>query len=177
MAQAVSTMQALDILVLAQLAADGSKPSARTLGEQLELPPSTLQRSLGRLRQAGLIDGDGVDGSLALEFFQHVPKFLMPARPDRARVVRGLRTGSYVAPLIDEFSPDRTPVVWELKGGPDEGYPVTPVVSEVPRLAKQRPDLRRVLAAVDALRMEPARERRVATDFLSRQLNAIGAFG
>ena len=57
-------MQALDILVLAQLAADGSKPSARTLGEQLELPPSTLQRSLGRLRQAGLIDGDGVDGSL-----------------------------------------------------------------------------------------------------------------
>lgn len=170
-------MQPLDILVLAQLAADGTKPSARALGEQLDVPPSTVQRSLGRLREAGLIDGDGVDGALALEFFQHVPKFLMPARPDRARVVRGLRTGSYVAPLVDEFSPDRTPVVWELEDGPDEGYPVPPVVSEAPRLATQRPALRRVLAAVDALRMEPARERRVATDFLASQLNAIGAFG
>lgn len=170
-------MQPLDILVLAQLSADGTKPSARALSEELELPSSTLQRSLVRLREAGLIDGDGVDGTRALEFFQHVPKYLMPARPDRARLVRGLRTGSYVAPLVDAFSPDRTPVVWELKDGPDEGYAVAPVVQNAARLATERPGLHRVLAAVDALRMEPARERRVATDFLAGQLNAIGAFG
>lgn len=170
-------MHSLDILVLAQLTADGSKPSARALAEELDLPSSTLQRSLGRLRDADLIDSNGVNGARALEFFQHVPKFLTPGRPDRGRLVRGLRTGSYLPPLVDEFTSDRTPVVWEVEGGPDEGFPVAPVSLEAPRLAAQRPDLRRVLAAVDALRMEPARERRVATDFLAAQLQNVGAFG
>ena len=64
------------LLVLAKLIS-GAEISVRPLAESLDLPRSNVARSLDRLRAAGLIVGDGMDGSRALEFLAAADGYLV----------------------------------------------------------------------------------------------------
>lgn len=164
-----------DVLVLAKLIS-GAEISVRPLAESLDLPRSNVARSLDRLRAAGLIVGDGIDGSRALEFLRHAVKYIVPVTAGD-KPARGLATGSYAPPFAREFVGGATPFVWAHARGPDEGIPIEPLAGNVAELAHADPALRSVLAAIDALRVERAREREAASNFLANALADVGAFG
>jgi DNA-binding transcriptional ArsR family regulator len=164
-----------DILVLAKLIS-GTEISVRPLADALDLPRSNVARSLDRLRAAGLVVGDGIDGSRALEFLRHAVKYIVPAGAGDKQA-RGLATGSYAPPFDAEFVGGTTPFVWSQARGPDRGFPIEPLAENVAELARMDTSLRSVLAAIDALRVEGAREREAASKYLANALAQVGAFG
>jgi hypothetical protein len=119
--------------------------------------------------------GDGIDGSRALEFLRHAVKYIVPAATGDKQA-RGLATGSYAPPFATEFVGGATPLVWAQARGPDKGFPIEPLADNAAALARVDPALRAVLAAIDALRVERAREREAASNYLASALADVGAF-
>jgi len=120
--------------------------------------------------------GDGIDGSRALEFLRHAVKYIVPTDTSDKQA-RGLATGSYAPPFATEFVGGATPFVWAQASGPDRGFPTEPLAHNAVALARVDPALRSVLAAIDALRVERAREREAASNYLANALAEVGAFG
>ncbi len=58
----------------------------------------------------------------------------------------------------------------------DKGLPIVPLVDNAAYLARVVPALHAVLAAIDALRVERAREREAASNYLAHALAQVGAF-
>ena len=166
-------LKAVDVLTLAKLIS-GSEVSVRPLAESLNMPRSNVSRSLERLRAAGLIVGDGLDGSRTLEFLRHAVKYIVPAAPG-AKQARGFATGSHAPPFADDFVGGAPPFVWAHARGPDKGFPIEPLADNVTDLARADPALRSILAAIDALRVERSREREAAYSYLTNALAAVGA--
>lgn len=102
-------------------------------------------------------------------------KYIVPAEVGEAEV-RGVLTGVHVEPLASAFPPGGTPLVWPHPHGSHLGHSLSPIAAEVPFLAERDPELHAVLAAIDALRVGHARERRVARDYLTGRLVEVGAF-
>lgn len=161
-AHAQRGLQPFDILVLARLLAGGH------IGD-------VDGASLSRLRSAQLLVGDRVAGSRCLEFLEHAVKYIVPAEVGDA-IVPGMLTSVDVEPLASAFPAGGTPWVWAHSDGAHHGRSISPVAPEAPYLAAQDPELHAVLAAVDALRVGHARERRVAKEYLTSRLVEVGAF-
>jgi uncharacterized phage-associated protein len=159
-----SSVRPVDVLVLAQLI-DG--PTA---------PSDVHAESLARLRGAGLVVGDRVAGSRTLEFIEHAVKYIVP-NEQGVDVVSGIVTSVFVEPMASQFSADgAVPLVWAHPHGEVRGYPILPLVPEVPYWAERSQSLHQLLAAIDVFRVGHARERRVARDYLVHRLATIGAF-
>jgi len=167
-------MRHFDILVLAKLVA-GHPPSVRALAASLDSDKSTTGRSLNRLRDSALVFEDEIDGARALEFLEHAVKYIAPAKVEE-NLVFGVVTGVDVPPLSDAFGATSAPLVWKHRGGSRRGRAIEPLVQSVPTLALVDPTLHSVLAAIDALRVGRARERRAGRDYLTKQLDRRRAF-
>lgn len=165
-------MKGQDIVVLLGLLNHrGERPTLHELAKELELGPATIQRSLGRLAEAGLLRDRLVLVAQADEFLAHGLRYLFPVK--MAGESRGVPT-SWAAPVlrsllagVDESGP---PPVWPHPQGTARGIALEPIHPVVPELALRDETLYQRFALLDALRSGDARLRGLAESELRRHL-------
>jgi hypothetical protein len=165
-----------DLLVLFKAAANpGRRWTYAVLGEALELSPSQAHRSVQRAVTAGLAvargRGDWTPVRPALiEFAVHGVRYVWPAQS--GPVKRGVPTSFGVEPLAAKISAggDEAPV-WAHPAS------LSPIYHSAPQAALVDPALHRLLALQDAIRAGRARERSLATDLLTKELENMDAAG
>ncbi len=168
------SMKGQDVLVLLKLAARGSRDwNYAGLANELEMSASEVHASLKRSLSSGLYNPDSRRENRAalLEFLTHGVRYVFPALPGPIRV--GLPTSYAAEPLRKriQFDPQEAPVM-PLLDGPCRGPEIAPLYPSAPKAAQKDERLHRLLALVDALRSGRARERKIATELLNRELEA-----
>lgn len=171
-----------DLLVLFKAAAHpGQRWTYAALGNDLGLSPSQAHRSVQRAIAAGLGvtrgRGDWAPVRPALtEFAVHGVRYVWPAQP--GQVKRGLPTSFGVEPLAGKISAGAGEVpVWAHPAGKAKGPSLSPIYRSAPQAALLDPALHRLLALQDAIRAGRARERSLATDLLTKELERTDAQG
>jgi DNA-binding transcriptional ArsR family regulator len=155
-----------DLLVALALAAHrNTAASVRQLGEQIGLSKSAVANSLRRLREIDLVKDDGHGGRrlnrIALrDCLEHAARWIAPAKVGDFEL--GLPTAHAAGVLAKKLAGDQDPVVIPLPHGPMRGRAVPPIHPLAPAAAAKDPNLYRLLALVDALRIGRARDRDVA---------------
>jgi len=171
-----------DLLVLLKAAAHpGQRWTYAALGEALTLSASEVHASVKRAVAAGLAVARGrgdwapVRPALA-EFAVHGVRYVWPAQPGPVR--RGVPTSFGVPPLAGVISAgaDEVPV-WAHAAGAAKGPSLSPIYRSAPQAALLDPALHRLLALQDAIRAGRARERSLATDLLTKELENMDAQG
>jgi tetratricopeptide (TPR) repeat protein len=166
-------LQAVDLLVILELAALGGPPApARPVAEGIGLPESAVALSFQRLEAMGLLRQEGEHrriNKLALrQCLEHAIRWIAPAEVGGAEL--GLLTAHSAPPLPSKLIGDHDPMVMPLPHGPARGRAVTPLHPLAPGAAARDPKLHTLLALVDALRIGGAREREVAATELGARL-------
>jgi len=166
-----------DLLVLFKAAANpGRHWTYAVLGDALGLSPSQAHRSVQRAIAAGLAvvrgrsDWAPVRPALT-EFAVHGVRYVWPAQP--GPVKRGVPTSFGVEPLAGKISAagDAAPV-WAHPAGKARGPSLSPIYRSAPQAALVDPALHRLLALQDAIRVGRARERSLAADLLTKELES-----
>lgn len=147
--------------------------TVRTLADAIQVPRSGVHRSLGRLREAGLLDGLRMNVGRSEEFLVHAVRYVFP--PVVSGEARGVPTGWFAPPLSEAISsgPSELPLVWPHPLGEVRGLALAPLHAAVPSLALDDPEMWARLALVDGLRMGDARVRGVAEKLLVAKLDAV----
>jgi hypothetical protein len=167
-------LQPQDIVVLLKLAkSKGSRPPYAQVAADLSLSVSQVHASVKRVQAAGLLHGrelgERVKVAALEEFLVHGLKYVFP--PEKGGVTRGMSTAYAAAPLSNMIaSSDDLVPVWPCAEGSERGYAFAPLYRNVPEAAQKDPELRELLALVDALRDGRARERKLAERELSNRL-------
>jgi hypothetical protein len=162
-----------DILVLLKLLGSADSSTVRSLGDELDLDPGTVQRALTRLREAGLVRGrrPQVNRAAAEEFLLHGFPYVFPAH--EGGPTRGIPTAWGAPPLKRQLARNREPPpVWPDPHGRVRGHAVEPLHAKAPQAARRDPKLARWLAVLDALRLGDGRVRKLAAQELRRALRA-----
>jgi hypothetical protein len=130
---------------------------------------STAADSLQRLADAGLIRrrrkaDHEVNRILARQFLEDGVRWLAPARVG-PRLQIGVPTAHSASPIADKLMGGD---MWVMpyEGGSVAGHAVPPLHEHAPRIAAEDPEMHRLLAIVDSLRVGSAREREVAAEEL-----------
>jgi hypothetical protein len=165
-------MKGQDILVLLKLVAKGKEKWAYAqLAEELGMSSSEIHAAIKRCGQAGLYNPyTRRQNSLALaEFLNHGVRYVFPAQPGPIR--QGIPTSYAAEPLRQriQFLEKEAPVM-PLLHGPVRGPEIQPLYPSAPEAASRDEHLHRLLALVDALRSGRARERKIASEILNREL-------
>lgn len=142
--------------------------SVRRLEDELGLSKSAVANSLHRLARLGLLRVEGrtrrVNKLRLRDCLEHAVRWIAPA--EVGEFVLGLPTAHSAGALADKLRGDDDPVVMPLPEGPVRGRVVTPIHPLAPAAAAKDPKLYKLLAAVDALRMGRARDRKLAAEEL-----------
>lgn len=164
-------LKSQDIVVLLKLAGRAPGWTFEGIARELGLSPSAVHRSLDRAAFAGLYDPGKreVDRRAMAEFLVHGVRYVFP--PVRGGEARGIPTAWAAAPLLKELSASgRNPPVWPDPLGKVRGIALEPLHPSVPGAARQDPELGRLLALLDAIRIGGARERSLAAKHLKHSL-------
>ncbi|MHC4392635.1 MAG: MarR family transcriptional regulator [Planctomycetota bacterium] len=158
-----------DVLVTLKIAAHpDEQPTYAKLGEELGMSASEAHAAAHRATEAKLLNDalEPISANL-IEFLVHGVKYAFPA--EQGRLLRGMPTAHAAPPLADELSKG-TPPVWPDPKGKVRGESITPLYRSVVHAARRDPDLYRLLALTDALRIGRARERKLAEKHLRQEL-------
>jgi hypothetical protein len=105
------------------------------------------------------------------EFLLHGVRYAFPAI--RTRRQRGVPTAHSAPVLKDVFDSDIDPLVWPSAIGAMVGIALEPLIPTAATFASRHPALYDALALVDAIRVGTARDREVAGQMLTKQLDAL----
>jgi DNA-binding Lrp family transcriptional regulator len=165
-----------DIMVALKLALGARDTSYSVMGRALGMSASEVHAAVRRLIEARLLDPETKKVRLTAlrNFLVHGVPYAFPAEPQE--VTRGMPT-AWAAPAMSGMlsSTDQLPPVWPDPEGGVQGVSVRPLYASVPGAARRDPDLYRLLALVDALRIGRARERAFAEKEISEQLKSHAA--
>ena len=94
----------------------------------------------------------------------------------RGSVEIGVPAAMHAEPLKGVFPQDGRPVplVWPSPAGTARGESLLPLYPTAPRAVQHDPDLHRLLALIDVVRVGDAKDRRLATDLLERLILGDG---
>ena len=178
-----------DILVALKLLVLGDEApgqSFSSLAESLGLSGSETHAAVNRGVRCRLLSAvAGVDplgrrsglptpsvGHL-LRFVEFGLSYVFPA--DRGPVVTGMPTGVGAAPLRDEFITGASELlpVWPWSEGITRGVSLRPIYRSCPLAAANDSRLHRLLALVDAIRDDGARQRQVAIRLFRDDVHAL----
>ena len=165
-----------DIVVLAALLSSaGSELTLAELSESVSLGLGPIHRSLGRLRDAGLVTADRqVRLAQTDEFFAHSLRYIFP--PRMRGETRGVPTSWAASPLRERLSvSEGLPLVWGRPDGKVRGIELEPIHPIVPEAALHDSALYELLALIDALRSGDARLRNLALSELRERFALISA--
>jgi DNA-binding transcriptional ArsR family regulator len=159
-----------DILVLLRLMMPAaSQTTIRELDEPLQIGPSAVHRSLGSLREAGLVDSSRrINAAQVDEFLSHSSRYLFP--PRSGGETRGIPTAWAAAPLRGAVAESGLPPVWPHPRGSSRGISMAPIHKAGPDAALRSPELYELLVILDGLRMSDARIRELARRELRESL-------
>lgn len=161
-----------DIFVLLVLLEQSSKQwTFQSVAERIGMSKSQVYRSLRRAEKSHLFDHGSrrVRRPELLEFLSHGLRYafaVVPGEPGR-----GVAT-SWSAPSLREeiVSNLEEEYVWPHPRGSERGLKIEPLHNRVAPVAMELPALHRLLALCDAIRLGGARERKVAVELLSEDL-------
>lgn len=166
-----------DILLLLKLASsDRDDWTVRDLEVATTIPKSSVQRSLERLNEAGLLKPDNRAAKIAQaeEFLLHGMRYVFPAPLGAA--TRGIPAAWAAEPLAAQFADSgELPPVWPHLHGPVRGQTLEPLHRTSINAAAKDPNLAELLALVDGMRAGDARVRGVASELLSDRLGRVAA--
>jgi hypothetical protein len=161
-----------DIFVLLALVArDDDEWTYDRLSSELGMSPSQVFASLERCEAAELFvkDGRRVIVRNLLEFVVHGIRYAFAVEP--GKLVRGV-SADWQAPGLSDLMAGGSEVrVWPSASGEVRGQAVEPLHASVPDAVLENPLLHALLALADIIRVGSARERRVASDELTRRLS------
>lgn len=132
--------------------------------------------ALERCRGVLLIYSDKklINKSGLLEFLLHGLKYVWPAQ--FGPVCGGIPTSHSMTPISKTIvSSENDQYVWPHAYGTMRGHSVPPLYASAPDAALKDPELHELLALIDALRVGRARERKIATEELTKRLNSASA--
>jgi hypothetical protein len=159
----MSSISGRDVLVLLKVTAHQNEAlSMRRLAAGLEMSPSSVADSVKRLRSVGLMKqsrGAEINRIGVREFLVHGLRWIAPGSVSGVEL--GLRTAAAASPLREQLIGSEE-MVMPLKGGPDRGVAVSPIDEAAPRAAQQDPQLHKLLALADAIRVGNARSKELA---------------
>ncbi len=163
-----------DIVVLLKLLVLKEDWSYRSLAHELFMSTGEVHNAIDRAARAQLFDPELRRPRIQAleEFLVHGIKYAFPA--ERGSLTRGTPT-AYAAPPLNEIitaAADEQPPVWPDPEGSARGYRLEPLYNSVPKAARQDKALYELLALVDAIRDGRARERKLAAEYLHKQLRA-----
>jgi hypothetical protein len=94
----------------------------------------------------------------------------------RGSMAAGVPTAMHAEPLKGVFSLDGrlVPLIWPSAAGTVRGESLLPLYPTVPRAIQHDPDLYRLLAFIDVVRVGDSKDRRLATDLLERLILGDG---
>ena len=157
-----------DVVVVLKVLARTNKPWRHLdFAYELGMSQSEVSSALERARRVGFLDGSKrkVFKSAFFEFLKYGMKYVFPAEP--GRLVRGVPTAHSAAPLAEKIiSNDNDQYVWPYSEGDMRGQAIEPLYPTVPEAAKKDPELHKLLALVDAIRVGRVREQKLAQDEL-----------
>jgi len=157
-----------DLVVLLKVIARHEKPWRHLdFAYELGMSQSEVSSALERARRVGLLDGTKrkVIKSAFFDFLKYGMNYVFPAEP--GPLVRGMPTAHSASPLADKIvSNENDQYVWPDSEGSVRGQAIEPLYPTVPDAARKDPELHRLLALVDALRVGRAREKKLAQDEL-----------
>jgi len=166
-------LRGTDIVVLLKLAGSPGEWTTRSLESDIGISRASVHRSLQALSAAGLYDLEGhrVNVSQAEECLIHAVKYFFP--PVQNGEARGVPTAWAAAPLVSRLAPQTDPPpVWPHALGEVRGIALEPLHKSAPDIAQRDPDLGEMLALVDALRLDDARVRGLASELLIERLGS-----
>lgn len=153
-----------DIAVAFQLLLTPAAPYAE-LARRLHLSVGETHNAVKRLTRARLVshrDRRVVPHAFYELLASGVP-YVFPA--ELGPVTRGVPTAHAAQPLADKIVSDEA-IVWPSASGSRRGHSISPLYPGAPATAEDNPELYRLLAMTDALRIGRARERELAKEAL-----------
>lgn len=165
-------MRPQDVALLLRLTLPESEAlQGKDLAHALHLSAAEISESLRRCLYSRLLR-DGVrlrqvQPRALLEFLLYGLPYVFPVQPGAP--ARGMTTGPSAPPLVATFGLEPA-YVWPDARGEVWGTAIEPLYAGAPAAARDDARLYELLALVDALRLSRPRERRVATDLLSKAL-------
>ena len=159
----MSSINGRDVLVLLKVAAHQNEAlSVRRLAAGLEMSPSSVADSMKRLRAVGLMKQSSaaeINRISTREFLIHGLRWIAPGIVSGIEL--GLPTAGAASPLREQLI-GAEEMVMPLKGGPHRGAAVAPIDEAAPRAAQLDPQLHKLLALADAIRVGDARSKQLA---------------
>lgn len=166
-------LKSQDILVLLKMLLWQNREwRALDLAMELGLSQAEVSHALERLKESGLINLDKKRPIRAamLEFLIHGLRYVFPVSP--GSVSGGIPTAHSTLPLSGIMVFDKNDVddvyVWPSAEGTMRGQGIEPLYESAPQAALKDPELHKLLALVDAIRVGQARERKLAIEELNR---------
>jgi hypothetical protein len=153
----------------------GSPYSVRNLATSLGISKTEVAASLNRSLDSGLAT---IDQSFRrtkpnrrdlFNFIVYGLKFVFPAKLGAPE--RGIPTG-FSAPMLQGLiiSPSQDVYIWPNAYGMERGLSVVPLFNSVPVAVQSDPELYRLLALIDAIRLGRQREANLAAEQLRERL-------
>lgn len=168
-------LQPLDILVALKLALNEQDYTQAELAVELDISASQVNRALKSCRASGLIEADSmkVHRKSLNEFLLHGIRYAYPGR--LGKVVRGLPTAHSALPLKKRIRAADRPLVWPDPEGRVRGESVEPLYRNAVFAARRDQRMYEALALLDAIRLGRARERKLASELISKMVLAEDA--
>jgi hypothetical protein len=140
------------------------------LSNMLRISISEISESLNRSRLAGLIDSKKKrPNRLALlEFLEHGIKYVFPQEP--GATTRGILT-AHSHSFMKKLIASDVNYIWPSFNGKSMGQTIEPFYERQVEAVQDDPELYKLLALVDVLRVGRVREVEIAKDELKRILN------
>jgi hypothetical protein len=163
-------MRPQDIVVLLKIIVYNSEDwLQKQLADDLNISKSEVCESLNRSFFAGLLNENKTTvHKKALEgLLIHGIKYVFPVKP--GTLALGLPTGSG-SPILKDYFPDATPLVWPVKGGTQRGLLVEPLYAGVANACEKDPMLYDLLSLCDVFRTGEDKEVKKAAELLGNIL-------
>lgn len=144
------------------------------LSADLRMSQSEVHQAVKRAQLAGLYDPltKRPKRQALNEFIIHGLKYAFPG--SIGEIGEGLPTAHSAPPLSDQIVSDSKAIyVWPKKGAKKRGNKIVPLHKNVPLVAKKFPDLYRLLALIDALRVGRAREKELAEKQITEMVMTV----
>jgi DNA-binding Lrp family transcriptional regulator len=157
-----------DVAVVLQLLLS-PEVSFAELARRTGVSVGEAHNAVKRLEKTPLLSRKGRRPSSArlLDFLLHGVPNVFPG--ELGPEARGVPTSHSGPDLREELVFERE-IVWPSVNGSRRGQTLVPLVADAPELAEANPELYRLLALVDALRVGRARERELASSMLRERL-------
>lgn len=154
--------------------------SVRNLAKETGISKSQVSVSLNAMIDIGLVKYDRklhvprTNKRALFEFLIAGVRYVFPAK--KGELTRGIAT-SFAAPVLEGklMSGGEMVPVWAEPSGNTKGLAVNPLFKSFAVAIRNDPEMYRLLALIDALRIGLARERELATSLLKKQMEISDA--